>query len=50
MFEKRDSKYGFLITDETTTFNVYQCSKGKTSCTISSNSKLIYFENTYYNT
>ena len=54
---KRDSKTNEIINDNNnestsdtkTTFNVYQCSKGKTSCTISSNSKLIYFENTYYN-
>ena len=26
-FEKRDSKYGYLISDETTTFKVYQCDK-----------------------
>ena len=28
-FEKRDSKYNYLIPDETTTFQVYQCKKGK---------------------
>ena len=28
-FEKRDSKYNYLIPDETTTFRVYQCEKGK---------------------
>ena len=27
-FEKRDSKYNYLIPDETTTFKVYQCEKG----------------------
>lgn len=27
-FEKRDSKYNYLIPDETTTFQVYQCEKG----------------------
>ena len=30
-FEKRDSKYNYLIPDETTTFNVYQCELG-TEC------------------
>ena len=30
-FEKRDSKYNYLIPDETTTFEVYQCEKG-TEC------------------
>ena len=29
-FEKRDSKYGYLINDETTTFEVYRCSTGTT--------------------
>ena len=29
VFEKRDSKYGYLIPDETTTFQVYQCKKGE---------------------
>ena len=28
-FEKRDSKYNYLIPDETTTFKVYQCPKGQ---------------------
>lgn len=27
-FEKRDSKYNYLIPDETTTFEVYRCKKG----------------------
>ena len=27
-FEKKDSKYDYLIPDETTTFEVYQCDKG----------------------
>ena len=27
-FEKRDSRYNYLIPDETTTFKVYQCEKG----------------------
>ena len=27
-FEKRDSKYGYLIPDETTTFEVYKCEEG----------------------
>lgn len=31
-FEKRDSKYGYLIPDETTTFKVYRCKKGETDC------------------
>lgn len=30
-FEKRDSKYNYLIQDETTTFEVYKCAKG-TEC------------------
>lgn len=30
-FEKRDSKYNYLIDDETTTFEVYKCKKG-TEC------------------
>lgn len=30
-FEKRDSKYNYLIDDETTTFEVYKCAKG-TEC------------------
>ena len=30
-FEKRDSKYGYLIPDETATFKVYQC-KANTEC------------------
>ena len=30
-FEKRDSKYNYLIPDETATFQVYQCKKG-TKC------------------
>ena len=30
-FEKRDSKYNYLIPDETTTFKVYQC-KNNTDC------------------
>ena len=29
-FEKRDAKYNYLIPDETTTFEVYQCKKGTT--------------------
>ncbi|MBR3117153.1 MAG: hypothetical protein IKF36_04690 [Bacilli bacterium] len=28
IFEKRDSKYGTLINDETTTFEVYRCAEG----------------------
>ncbi|MBQ3474799.1 MAG: hypothetical protein IJH20_01310 [Bacilli bacterium] len=28
-FEKRDSKYGYLIDDETTTFEVYRCPEGQ---------------------
>ena len=31
--EKRDSKYGYLIDDETTTFNVYACEKSVDKCT-----------------
>ena len=31
VFEKRDSKYGHLIDDETTTFEVYRCAEG-TEC------------------
>ncbi len=45
-FEKRDSKYNYLIPDETTTFQVYQCKKG-TTCHpadgITSDMKLIKF-------
>lgn len=44
VFEKRDSKYGFLITDETTTFNVYQCSKTVEHCT-TENGTIVNFEN-----
>ena len=40
--EKRDSKYGYLIDDETTTFNVYACEKSVDKCT-KENGKLIYF-------
>ena len=29
-FEKRDSKYGYLINDERTTFEVYRCAEGTT--------------------
>lgn len=45
-FEKRDSKYGYLIPDETTTFQVYQCKKGTTchpSDGITSDMKLMKF-------
>ena len=45
-FEKRDSKYNYLIPDETTTFNVYQCKKGTTchpSDGISADMKLMKF-------
>lgn len=31
-FEKRDSKYNYLIPDETTTFKVYRCAKDETDC------------------
>ena len=40
--EKRDSKYGYLIDDETTTFNVYSCEKTVSKCT-EENGTLIYF-------
>ena len=33
IFQKRDSKYNYLIPDETTTFNVYQCSLDVEKCT-----------------
>ena len=45
-FEKRDSKYNYLIPDETTTFKVYRCAKGTTchpSDVITSDMKLIKF-------
>ena len=48
IFEKRDSRYGYLIPDETTTFNVYQCKKG-VECHpangINSDMKLMKFSN-----
>lgn len=31
-FEKRDSKYNYLIPDETTTFKMYKCAKGQNDC------------------
>lgn len=31
-FEKRDSKYNYLIPDETTTFEVYRCPKDSSEC------------------
>ncbi|MBR2712511.1 MAG: hypothetical protein IKE73_02250, partial [Bacilli bacterium] len=36
IFQKRDSKYGYLIPDETTTFKVYRCKKN-TECHPSEN-------------
>ena len=33
IFQKRDSKYNYLIPDERTTFNVYQCSLEVEKCT-----------------
>lgn len=36
IFQKRDSKYGYLIPDETTTFKVYRCKKN-TKCHPSEN-------------
>ena len=47
-FEKRDSKYNYLIPDETTTFRVYQCPKNEVchpADGITSNMKLMKFHN-----
>ena len=43
VFEKRDSVYGYLITDETTTFNVYRCDKSVETCN-SENGEIVNFE------
>ena len=45
IFQKRDSKYNYLIPDETTTFEVYQCSNEVDRCTPEEESaKLMYFK------
>ena len=43
IFQKRDSKYNYLIPDEMTTFNVYQCSEDVDICK-PENGRIINFE------
>ena len=43
IFQKRDSKYNYLIPDEMTTFNVYQCSEDVDQCK-PENGRIINFE------